>query len=158
MLDMMWQSIQHYTQHPNLGFDLLSTIRYIVAQHCDYAYCTHFNLKLLKMQGLSDEDIKKIEKDPLQAPLDDKDRTLAAFVMKAIKTPDAVNKADVDKLHDLGWADADIVDAVTHGTNMVGPSILMKTFKMEQAGKPHAGFDEAGTGNELRHRASPRPY
>jgi len=44
-----------------------------------------------------------------------------------------VNKADVDKLHDLGWADADIVDAVTHGTNMVESNILMKTFKMEQA-------------------------
>jgi hypothetical protein len=31
-----------------------------------------------------------------------KGRTLAAFVMKAIMTPDAVNKADMDKLHDLG--------------------------------------------------------
>jgi alkylhydroperoxidase family enzyme len=62
-----------------------------------------------------------------------KGRTLAAFVMKAIMAPDAVNKADVDKLHDLGWADADIVDAVAHGINMVGSGILMKTFKMEQA-------------------------
>jgi hypothetical protein len=52
--------------------------------------------------------------------------------MKAIKTPDAVEKQDVDQLHDLGWTDSDIMDAMAHGTNMIGSSILMKTFKMDQ--------------------------
>ena len=85
------------------------------------------------MQGLSDDDIDKMEKDPLQAPLDDRDRAMVVFVMKAIKTPDAIEKQDVDQLHDLGWADSDIMDAMAHGTNMIGSSILMKTFKMEQA-------------------------
>jgi len=56
-----------------------------------------------------------------------------AFVMKAIKTPDAVVKEDTDQLHDLGWTDSDILDALAHGTNMIGSSILMKTFKMDQA-------------------------
>ena len=84
------------------------------------------------MQGLSEDDIDKMEKDPLQAPLDDKDRAMVAFVMKAIKTPDAVEKQDVDQLHDLGWTDSDIMDAMAHGTNMIASSILMKTFKMDQ--------------------------
>ena len=84
------------------------------------------------MQGLSDEDIEKMEKDPRQAPLDDKDREMVAFVMKAVKTPDALEKQDVDRLHDLGWTDNDIMDALAHGTNMIGSSILMKTFKMDQ--------------------------
>jgi hypothetical protein len=53
--------------------------------------------------------------------------------MKAIKTPDEVEKQDVDQLHDLGWTDGDIMDALAHGTNMIGSSILMKTFKMDQA-------------------------
>ena len=132
MLDMVWQSIQYFSQHPNLGFGLLSSIRYLVAQHYDYAFCTGFNRKMLNMQGLSDEDIDKMEKDPLEAPLDDKDRAMVAFVVKAIKTPDAVEKQDVDGLHDLGWADSDILDALTHGTNMVGSSILMKAFNMDQ--------------------------
>jgi hypothetical protein len=132
MLDMVWQSIQYFSQHPNLGFGLLSSIRYLVAQHYDYAFCTGFNRNMLNMQGLSDEDIEKMEKDPLQAPLDDKDRLMVAFVVKAIKTPDAVEKQDVDRLHDLGWTDSDILDALSHGTNMVGSSILMKTFKMDQ--------------------------
>jgi uncharacterized protein YciW len=58
---------------------------------------------------------------------------MVAFAVKAIKTPDAVEKQDVDRLHDLGWTDSDILDALSHGTNMVGFSILMKAFKMDQA-------------------------
>jgi alkylhydroperoxidase family enzyme len=132
MLNMVWQSIRYYSRHPNLGFGLLSAIRYLVAQQYDYVFCTDFNKNMLKMQGLSDDDIKKMEQDPLQAPLDDKDRAMVAFVMKAVKTPDAVTKEDMDRLHDLGWTDSDIMDALAHGTNMIGSSILMKTFKMDQ--------------------------
>ena len=132
MLDVVWQSIQYYSQHPNLGFGLLSSIRYLVAQQYEYAFCTDFNRNMLKIQGLSDEDIEKMEKDPLHAPLDDKDRAMVAFVMKAVKTPDAVEKQDVDRLQELGWTDSDILDALAHGTNMIASSILMKTFKMDQ--------------------------
>jgi alkylhydroperoxidase family enzyme len=132
MLSMVWQSIQYFTQHPNLGFGLLSTIRYLVAQQYDYAFCTNFNKNFLLMQGMSQNDIEKIAEDPLQAPLEDKDRAMLAFVMKAIKTPDTVVKEDMEELHDMGWTDADILDALTHGTNMIGSSILMKAFKMDQ--------------------------
>ncbi len=58
---------------------------------------------------------------------------MLAFVMKAIKTPETVAKEDIDKLHDFGWTDADMLDALAHGTNMIGASIMMKTFKMDQA-------------------------
>jgi alkylhydroperoxidase family enzyme len=104
-----------------------------VSQQYDYQFCTGFNRKMLKIQGLSDEDIEKMENDPLQAPLDDKDRAMVAFVIRAIKTPDAVEKQNVDQLHDLGWMDSDIMDAMAHATNMIASSILMKTFKMDQA-------------------------
>ena len=84
------------------------------------------------MQGMSEDDIQKVVEDPLQAPLEDKDRAMLAFVMKAIKTPDAVAEEDMTQLRDLGWTDTDILDALTHGTNMIGSSILMKAFKMDQ--------------------------
>lgn len=133
MLDMVWQSIQYYTEHPNLGFGVLSTIRYLVAQQYNYAFCTNFNKNFLKLQGMTDDDIQKIEEDPMQAPLDDKDRAMVAFVMTAIKSPETVGQEDMDRLHELGWSDSDIMDALSHGTNMIGSSILMKTFKMDQA-------------------------
>ncbi len=69
MLDMVSQSIRYYSRHPNLGFGLLSSIRYLVVRHYVYAFCTGLNKNLLKLQGLSDEDIAKTEKDPLQVPL-----------------------------------------------------------------------------------------
>ena len=80
---------------------------------------------------MTEEDIKELEKDPSQAPLEDNERAMLAFVIKAIKTPDAVTQEDVDQLHEMGWADRDILDALAHGTNMIGSSILMKTFKMD---------------------------
>jgi hypothetical protein len=132
MLDTAWRSIQFFSRHPNLGFAVLSSIRYLVAQEYDYVFCTGFNKNMLKKQGLSDEDIEKMENDPLQAPLDDKDRAIVAFVLKAIKTPNDVEKQDIDRLHDMGWTDSDILEALSHGTNMIGSSILMKTFKMDQ--------------------------
>ena len=103
-----------------------------MAQQYDYAFCTDFNKNMLKIQGLSDEDIDNMAKDPLNAPLDDRDRAMVAFVMRAVKTPDAIDQQDVDRLHELGWTDNYILDALAHGTNMIGSSILMKTFKMDQ--------------------------
>jgi alkylhydroperoxidase family enzyme len=132
MMDMMWQSVQYFSQHPNLGFGLLSSIRYLVAREYDYAFCTGFNKNFLMMQGMSEADIEKIVDDPLQAPLEDRERDMLAFVMKAIKTPDAVGKEDMDHLREQGWTDTDILEALAHGTNMIGSSILMKAFKMDQ--------------------------
>ena len=133
MLSMMWQSLKYFSSHPNLGFGLLSTIRYLVAEQYDYLFCIQFNKNFLLQQGMTEADIAQIVTDPEQAPLDDKDRAMLAFVMKAIKTPDAVGQEDIDKLHGLGWTDSDMLDALAHGTNMIGASIMMKTFKMDQA-------------------------
>ena len=116
---------------PRPGFAILSTIRSLVAKHLSFAFCTDFNKHILKKQGLSDKDIDEMTKDPLKAPLEGKEQAMLDFVMKAIKSPDSVEQQDMDQLHDLGWTDRNILDAQVHGTNMVGSSILMKTFKMD---------------------------
>ena len=131
VLNFHWESIKYFSQHPTLGFALLSTIRFLVAEHLNYAFCTDFNKTILKKQGLSDADIEDMRKDPLKAPLEDREQAMVGFVMKAIKSPDAVEQQDMDQLHDMGWTDRDILDALVHGTNMIGSSILMKTFKMD---------------------------
>jgi alkylhydroperoxidase family enzyme len=131
ILKSNFESLSYFSQHPTLGFALLSTIRFMVSKHLNFAFCTEFNKELLKKQGMSDEDIDEMIKDPLEAPLEDREQTMLGFVMKAIKSPDAVEQQDMDQLHDLGWTDRDIFDAVTHAANMVGLSILMKIFKMD---------------------------
>ena len=111
---------------------MVTAIRYLVAKQYDFVFCTGFNKGFLEKQGMTEEDIQKMTEDPFQAPLEDKERTMLEFVMKAIKTPDAVAQEDMDRLHEMGWFDGDILDALAHGTNMVGSSILMKTFKMDR--------------------------
>ena len=81
---------------------------------------------------MTEEDIERMVEDPFEAPLEDKERAMLGFVMKAIKTPDAVAQEDMDRLHEMGWTDGDILDALAHGTNMVASSILMKTFKLDR--------------------------
>ncbi len=131
ILNFNWEAIKYFSRHPTLGFALLSTIRFLVAKHLNFAFCTNFNKSILRKQGLSDEDIEEMIKDPLKAPLEDKERAMLGFVLKAIKSPDSVEQKDMDQLHDMGWTDRDILDALVHGTNMVSSSILMKTFKMD---------------------------
>ena len=43
-------------------------------------------------QGMTEEDIEAIEKDPSKAPLEDNERAMLAFVIKAIKAPDTIAK------------------------------------------------------------------
>jgi len=131
LLKIQSQLVGYYMNHPSLGFALLSLIRYLVAKRYNYVFCTSFNENFLKMQGMDEEQIKIVEKDPRQAPIEDKDREMLVFVMKAIEDPEAITEADVDNLLKHGWTDRDIFDALNHGTGMIGPSILMKTFKMD---------------------------
>lgn len=133
VFSLHWQSIKYFSEHPALSFPLLSTIRFLVAEHLNYAFCTDFNKGILLKQGLTDEDIEELKQDPSKAPLEDNEKAMLSFVLKAIASPDDVDQQDMDRLHDMGWTDRDILDALAHGTNMVGASILMKTFKMDMA-------------------------
>ncbi|MBU0991177.1 MAG: hypothetical protein KJ737_01680 [Proteobacteria bacterium] len=124
-------SLTYFMGHPTLGFPLLSHIRYMVAVMHNYAYCTDLNKNFLKMQGLQDADVENLTRDPSQTMLEDKDKAMLLFVLKAIKNPDSVEERDIAGLHDMGWKDRDIFDALTHGVSMVGHSVLMKAFKMD---------------------------
>ena len=75
----------------------------------------------------------KIEKDPSQAPLEDNERVMLAFVIKAIKTPDAVTQEDVNQLHGTGWADRDILIAYNRNLKRFRP------FSPRRSGRRHLG-------------------
>ena len=130
LLEVMTQQIQYYQNHPNLGFPLLTLIRYFTALEYNYPACIDFNAHLMKMQGMTEEDIRTLESNPDSAPLEDKDKAMLRFVLQAIRSPESVAKEDVDSLLGLGWTESDIFDAVHHGTYMYGPSVLMKVFKI----------------------------
>ena len=126
------QRIQYYNDHPTLSFALLSHIRYLVAHNLNYSFCMDFNKLMLKKQGLEDADIHKMEADPTQSLLEEKDSAMLAFVVKAVKAPSSVEADEINRLKEMGWEDRDLVDALAHGVNMIDHSIMMEVFQMDQ--------------------------
>jgi hypothetical protein len=126
------QSIDYYFNHPNLGFELLAHIRLLVARFFNYEYCINFNAGILQMlTEMSDDQLETTFADPAQAALNDKDKALLLFVLKAVKTPETTTPEDVADLRELGWNDQDILDATCHGADMMRHGTLFKAFKMD---------------------------
>ena len=121
--------IRHYMNHETLDTGLLSMIRFVVANEVNYGFCINFNTQMLKLAGgMSDEEIAALKEDPRNAPLEPNQKELLLFVLKVVKTPEQVNSADINKLHELGWTDQDIFDAAYHGASMIGPRALFAAF------------------------------
>ena len=132
IFDHQLQRIRYYTDHPTLSFALLSHIRYLVAHNLNYSFCMDFNKHILKKQGLEDDDIHKMEADPTQSLLEEKDSAMLAFVVKAVKAPSSVQADEIKRLKEMGWEDRDLVDALAHGVSMIDHSIMMEVFQMDQ--------------------------
>ncbi|MBW1779128.1 MAG: hypothetical protein JRL30_00120 [Deltaproteobacteria bacterium] len=124
------ETIGYFMQHPTLGLPLLTFIRLLVSVAYDYEYCIGFNSGLLTSQGVSEELLSSVKTDPSKAPLEEKDKAMLLFVLKAVKTPEAIDQNDVKGLLEMGWSEKDIFDAVSHGMGMIGPSKMFKAFKM----------------------------
>ncbi|MBU1155577.1 MAG: hypothetical protein KJ921_06985 [Proteobacteria bacterium] len=134
LIGVRLQSLGYFRGHPNLSMPLLALIRMLVAEELKYYYCISLNREILKAIGIMDEDAAaKVLADPENAPLEEKDKAMLLFVLKAVKTPEEVTAEDTQKLRDLGWSDGDIIDATSHGAGMVADGIMFKAFKMDEA-------------------------
>jgi len=132
LFDLQFQRIRYFSKHPKLSFSLLAHIRYLVAYSLDYSFCMDFNKHMLKKQGVGDDDIRRMEKDPSQSLLEENESAMLAFVIKSIKTPGSVTVDDINVLKDLGWEERDMVDALSQGVSMIDHSIMMQVFQMDQ--------------------------
>ena len=132
LFELQLRRIHYLSRHPTLSFALLAHIRYLVAHNLDYRFCTDFNLHILKKQGLEEADIRKMETDPSQALLEENERAMLAFVVKAVKSPASVTTREIQRLRELGWENSDMVDALTQGVSMIDHSIMMQVFQMDQ--------------------------
>jgi AhpD family alkylhydroperoxidase len=132
VLENQWQNTGYYFQHPTLGFPLLASIRMLVSQANDCAYCIGFNeAMLIQRAGFTPEQTAAAKRNPADAPFGDKDKAMLLFVLKATRTPKDVSRGDLDSLIRLGWTEQDIFDAVNHGARNVAVDIVFNTFKVE---------------------------
>jgi alkylhydroperoxidase family enzyme len=132
LLENQLQLIGHYMGHPTLTTPFLAMVRMLVSKACHSPYCQNLNSGLLLKAGFTKEQVGAMQADPTQAPLDEKQKALLLFVLKACDNPHSVAAEDVDRLRSLGWSEVDIVDAVAHGARMVGTNILFDTFKIDR--------------------------
>ena len=131
LFELQKTAIKYFMNNTRLKFALLASIRFSVACEYNFNYCIGLNSDFLKFTGFDDEQLEAIKADPENTTLEEKDKAMLLFVLKALKEPENVAKGDIDALHDLGWTDQDIFDAVYHGAAMIGSSKMFKAFKMD---------------------------
>ncbi len=129
LFEVYTATFRYWRNHPHLSPDLMACIRYgVAAQQC-FGACVDFNQSVLTKAGMTREELAAMEGDPGTAPLEDRERALLAFVLRAVKDPDAVTDEDVQALRELGWTDGDVVDATYHGAILVTMGTLVRAFK-----------------------------
>jgi len=132
LFELQLKKIHYFSSHPRLSFSLLTHIRYLVAHNLEFRFCMDFNRFLLKKQGLSDEDIERMEEDPSASLLEANENAMLNFVVHAAIAPGSVTERNFYELKELGWEDSDILDALSHGVNMIDHAIMMQVFQMGQ--------------------------
>ncbi len=89
------------------------------------------NSGILLQYGVLPEMLADIKLDPSTAPLEEKEIALLLFILKVVKDSNSIQQPDVDALKNLGWTDADIMDATYHGAIQVGVDKIFNAFKIE---------------------------
>ena len=133
LLRQQMDFVAYYANHPTLAMPLLAAIRVMVssAELCNY--CIDYNTEMLvNMAGWTPEQVSDMRVDVNAAPLEAKEKALLTLVLKAVRSAHDVSREDIDALRKMGWDDAQIFDAVHHGSRMLATDILLNTFKIEK--------------------------
>jgi len=125
--------IAHYMNHDNLSMALLACIRILISDKNNCSYCVDFNASMLiNLLNWTPKEVETLRSNPNEANLNDKEKAMLLFVLKAVRTPHDVNAQDVQKLRDVGYSDSDILDATNHGARMSAVDIIFDAFKIEK--------------------------
>lgn len=124
--------INYYWQHPRLSLALLSTIRLLVSKAHSCQYCVGFNTNLLiNKAGFTMEQVEQTKANPNNAPLDEKDKAMLNFVLKATTNSLSIAQQDIDQLKTMGWSEQDIFEALHLGARNVAIDILFNSLHLE---------------------------
>ncbi|MBI4416246.1 MAG: peroxidase-related enzyme [Euryarchaeota archaeon] len=74
------------------------------------AYCTTHHTEALSKYLKDEEALRAIKTDYGTAPIRLKEKAMLAYALKVTKSPAAVSDADVAKLREVGFSEADILD------------------------------------------------
>jgi uncharacterized peroxidase-related enzyme len=132
VLENQFDFAKYFFAHESLSMPFQAMIRMLVSATTRSPYCEGLNSGMLQKQGITAEQIEAAKADPRKAPLNDKEKALLLFVLKAIKNPHSVGPDDVEALKELGWKEIDIFDALAHGARSVATNIIFDAFKVDR--------------------------
>lgn len=133
LLKQQMSFIGHYLNHKSLSTALLACIRMLISDKNSCSYCIDFNASMLiNLLGWTPKEIEAMRANPSNAKLNEKEKAMLLFVLKAVRTPHDINANDVQKLRDLGYDDGDILDATNHGARMGAIDVIFDAFKIEK--------------------------
>jgi alkylhydroperoxidase family enzyme len=118
--------------HDTLSTKLFALIRLLVSEAHQCKYCIGLNSGILmQTHNMSLEDIARVKQTPETAPLDEKEKALLLFVIKAIDDSNSTTAEDVETLKQLGCSEREIFDALAQGARQVAGDIMLNAFKVE---------------------------
>jgi len=125
---MFLDEINYLTEHPHIERDFFTMLRYAVACDNGYTYCEELNRSWLLAKGYTIEQLHGLESKSKQIPLDVRHQKLFDGVMQALRMPKSFDDGTIAKLHEAGWSDADIFDAIDHGAFLHKFARILKAY------------------------------
>ena len=132
MLEHLFTYIGTVMQHPSLSGKLFAAIRMLVSvdQKCDYCIGLNEGM-LINNYGLSADEVAAMKANPEDAALDEKEKALLLYTIKATRDANGVGETDIQQLRDIGCTDPEIYDALRQGATQVMGDIMLNAFKVE---------------------------
>jgi uncharacterized peroxidase-related enzyme len=131
IFEIQTKNLGYFMTQKNLSFPLLAFIRLTVSKSHTCKYCINANTGMLMQMGFKIEDINAALEDITKTPLEEKEKQMLIFVMKVVENSNGVTADDLNKVRELGWSEAEIIEAVYHGTSQVSADMLINAFKVE---------------------------
>ncbi|HHD81755.1 MAG TPA: hypothetical protein ENK94_01015 [Campylobacterales bacterium] len=133
ILRIQWELYKELGENKNFDPKMLTMMRMLLGEAQDCTYCLGLNKgMLLNMFKVPMDEVVALSKDPNTAKLDEKQKTMLLFILKAVKTPHDTNAKDIEGLKKLGWSDKDIFEGVKSGTNVIAATLLIDALKLQK--------------------------
>lgn len=134
LLETFVASVSYFVQHSTLSHRLLGFARYLASDQVNCSFCVDYNHALLLNLGVDPAAIEASRENIDAAPLDEREKVLLALALKAVNTPDAVDRSDIAAAHALGCSDREIFEVVARVAMNRAFNIVLKTFNVERQG------------------------
>jgi alkylhydroperoxidase family enzyme len=127
-LSRLMSLMQYHAAQEDFSFPLLAALRYVGAVRGCFDYCTTYNRQLLASMGMTDEELDALGTDSAKA-MDPKEAALVDFVGKALATPDAVSRGDIDAVLAQGWTERQMFESLAYASQLGIVGTLFNTFR-----------------------------